>query len=137
MRRLTLLLCLLMVAALRWIIGSAEALTTTEQSEAVLPRPDVTLEAVNTGFKASLVAASICAEDAAWIIHELLWAAIDAGAHSTKRDPLPIESTSGVRIHLDRGRQDDRKSPSMCQKSCNHCQAEQPLEAYQVHDTSV
>ena len=112
MRRLTLLLCLLMVAALHWIIGSAEALATTEQNEAVLSTPDLTREAVNTGFKASLVAAGIRAEDAARIIQEPLWAAIDAGAHSTKRDPLPIESTSGVRIHRDRGRQDDRKSPS-------------------------
>jgi hypothetical protein len=112
MRRLTLLLCLLMVAALRWIIGSAEALTITEQNEAVLPRPDVTLEAVDTGFKASLVAASIHAEVAAWIIHELLWAAIDVSARSTKRDPLPTESTSGVRFLRDRGRQDDQKSPS-------------------------
>ena len=112
MGRLTLLLCLLLVAALRWIIGSTEALTTTEQKEAVLPKTHVTLEAVNTGFKASLVAASIRAEDAVWITHELLSAAIDARVHSTKCDPLPIESTSGVRIHRDRGRQDDRESPS-------------------------
>ena len=83
MRRLFFVLCLLMVASLRWIIGSAAALTTTEQNEAVLPEADVTLEAVNTGFKASLVAASTCGEDKAWITEELLYAAIDAGAHST------------------------------------------------------
>src|SRR5437667_6213927 len=112
MRRLTLLLFLLMVAALHWIIGSAEALATTEQNEEVLSTPDLTREAVNTGFKASLVAACIRAEDAAWIMQEPLWAAVDAGAHSTKRDPLPIESTSRVRINRDRGRQDDRRSPS-------------------------
>jgi hypothetical protein len=46
MRRLFFILCLLMVASLRWIIGSAAALTTTEQNEAVLPKADVTLEAV-------------------------------------------------------------------------------------------
>jgi hypothetical protein len=112
MRRLTLLLCLLMVAGLRWIIGSAEAVTTTEQKEAVLPRIHVTLEAGNAGVKANLVAASIRAEDAAWITNALLSAAIDAGERSTNCDPLPIKSTSGVRIHRDRGWQDDRKSPS-------------------------
>ena len=107
MRRLTLLLGLLMVAWLRWVIGSAEALTTTEQKEAVLPRIHLTLKAVNT----SVIAASIRAEDAARIT-ALLSAAIDARAHSNKCDPLPIKSTSGVRMHRDRGRQDDRKSPS-------------------------
>ena len=112
MRRLTLLLCLLMVAAFRWIIGSTEALTTAEQKEAALPKTHVTLEAVNTRFKASLVAACIRAEDGVLFTHELPSAAIDAGVRSTKCGPLPIESTSGVRIHRDRGRQDARKSPS-------------------------
>ena len=111
MHRLTLLLCLLMVAAFRWIIGFTEALTTTEQKEAALPKTHVTLEAVNTGFKASLVAASIRMEDGLLITHELLSAAIDAGVRSTKCGPLPIESTSGVRIHRDRGRQVDRNLP--------------------------
>jgi hypothetical protein len=112
MRRLTLLLCLLRVATFRWIIGSTEALTTTEQKEATLPRTHVTLAAVNTGFKASLVAASIRTEDGVLIAHELLSAAIDAGARSTNVGPLPIQSTSGVRIHRNRVRQVDRKSPS-------------------------
>jgi hypothetical protein len=112
MHRLTLLLCLLMVAAFRWIIGFTEALTTTEENEAVLPKAHVTLEAVNSGFKASLVAASIRMEDGLLITHELLSAAIDAGVRSTKCGPLPIESASGVRIHRDPGRQDGRKSPS-------------------------
>ena len=112
MRRLTLLLCLLMVAALHWIIGPDEALTDTGQNEAVVPTPDLTLEAVNTGFKGSLVEVGIVAEDAVWTIQESLWATIDAGAHSTKRDPRPIESARGVQIHRDRRRQDDRKSPS-------------------------
>lgn len=53
MRRLTLLLCLLMVAALRWIIGSPEVLTITEQNKVVLPKPEVTLKAVNTGLRAT------------------------------------------------------------------------------------
>ena len=83
MRRLTFLLCLLMLAVLRWIIGSATALTTMEQKEAGLRKTDLTLEAVNTGLKASLVAASICAEGPAWIADELLSAVVDAGAHST------------------------------------------------------
>jgi hypothetical protein len=89
MRRLFFFLCLLMVASLTWIIGSAAALTTTEQNEVLLPRADVAPEAVNTGFKASLVAASTCAEDQAWIIEELLYAAIDAGAHSTSANLSP------------------------------------------------
>lgn len=76
MRRLTLLLCLLMIATLRWIIGSAEALATTEQDEALLRTPDLTVEAVNTGFKVGLVAASIRAEDAAWFIHGPQWAGL-------------------------------------------------------------
>ena len=97
MGRLTLLLCLLLVAALRWIIGSTEALTTTEQKEAVLPKTHVTLEAVNTGFKASLVAASIRAEDAVWITHELLSAAIDARVHSTSA----ILSRSNRRVEFE------------------------------------
>ena len=83
MRRLFFVLCLLMVASLSWIIGSAAALTTTEQGEALLPKADVAPEAVNTGFKANLVAAGTCAEDKAWITDELLYATIDAGAHST------------------------------------------------------
>jgi hypothetical protein len=100
-----------MVVAFRWIIGSTEALTTTEQNEAELPKAHVTLEAVNTGFKARLVAASIRVEDGLLITHELPSAAIDAGVRSTKCGPLPIESTSGVRIHRDRGGQDDRNLP--------------------------
>src|SRR5437773_7576262 len=83
MRRLTFLLCLLMVVVLRWTIVSAAALTTTERNEAVLPKADVALETVNTGFKASLVAAGIRAEDTVWITHDLLSAGIDARAHST------------------------------------------------------
>jgi hypothetical protein len=82
MRRLTFLLCLLMVVALRWIIGSATALTTMEQNEALLRKTDLNLEAVNTGFKAGLVAVSI-REDTAWIADELPSAVVDAGAHST------------------------------------------------------
>jgi hypothetical protein len=49
----------------------------------LLPKADVAPEAVNTEFKANLVAASTCAEDKAWITEELLYATIDAGAHST------------------------------------------------------
>jgi hypothetical protein len=44
MRRLFFVLCLLMVASLSWIIGSAAALTTTEQGEALLPKADVAPE---------------------------------------------------------------------------------------------
>jgi hypothetical protein len=68
-------------AASRWNCVSLN--TTSEQNEAVLPKADVTLDAVNTGFKASLVAASTCAEDKTWITEGLLCAATDAGAHST------------------------------------------------------
>ena len=59
MRRFSLLLCLLVVAALGWIIGSAEAPTATEQTEAVLPETRLFLEAVNTGFKDISVATGI------------------------------------------------------------------------------
>jgi hypothetical protein len=51
---LALLLCLLLVAVLRWIIGSAGPLTTTEQNDAVISKVHVTLEAVKTGFKGNL-----------------------------------------------------------------------------------
>ena len=83
MRRLTFLLCLLMVVVLRWTIVSAAALTTTGRNEPVLPKTGLTLEAVNTGFKASLVAVAIRAEDTVWITHELLSAGTDARAYST------------------------------------------------------
>src|SRR5205085_2283272 len=105
-------LCLLMVAALHWIIGSAEALATTEQNEAVLSTPDLTQEVVNTGLKASLVAAGLRAEETLLGLstsrcgQRLMLVRIQP---NNQRDPLPIESTSGVRIHRDRGRQDDRK----------------------------
>ena len=97
MRRLTLLLCLLMVVVLRWIIVSAEALTTTERNEAVLPKADITPEAVNTGFKVSLVAAGICGEDTVWISHEPLSVGIDARAHST----TAILSRSNRRVEFE------------------------------------
>ena len=111
MRRLTFLLCLLVVAALRWIIGSATVPTTVEQNEAMLPKSDVTLEAVNTGFRPSLVAASICAQDTVWIADELPSTAMDLRAHSTTTNL----SRSNRRMELEfienvAGRV-DRKSP--------------------------
>ena len=94
MRRLTLLLFLMMVAAFRWSIGSAEASTTTEQNDAVLPRTHITLEAVNTGFEDTAVAASIHATDTVWIMQELLSAAIGLGPHSINA----IHSRSNLRV---------------------------------------
>src|SRR5438034_387770 len=112
MRRLTLLLFLMMVAAFRWSIGSAEASTTTEQNDAVLPRTHITLEAVNTGFEDTAVAASISRDR-----HSLDYARAAVGSdwcRSTlnQHDPLPVESTSGIRVGRDRRRQNDRKSLS-------------------------
>src|SRR5947209_6969876 len=95
MRRLTLLLFLMMVAAFRWSIGSAEASTTTGQNDAVLPRMHITLETVNTGFEDTAVAASIRATDTVWIMQELLSAAISVGPHSIKdcAAPAPVPDT--------------------------------------------
>src|SRR6266849_4397633 len=97
MRRLTFLLCLLMVFVLCWTIVSAAALTTTERNEAVLPNTDVTPEAVNTSFQANPVAAGIRAEDTVWITHELLSPGIDARAHTT----TAILSRSNRRVELE------------------------------------
>lgn len=108
MRRFSLLLCLLVVAALGWIIGSAEALTTTQQRDAVLPKTHLTLEAVNTGFKDSSVATGIRTADAAGISYELLSVAIEARPHSTNTI-LPIKSTRGVQTHRNRSGQGDSK----------------------------
>ena len=111
MRRLTFFLCLLMVVVLRWTIVSAAARTTTGRNEAVLPKTDLTLEAVNTGFKASLVAVGIRAEGPVWITHELLSAGIDARAHSTTAILSRSKSTIGIRIHRDHGGHGDRNLP--------------------------
>ena len=110
MRRLTLLLFLMMVAAFRWRIGSAEA--STKQNDAVFPTTHITLEAVNTGFEDTAVAASISRDR-----HSLDYARAAVGSdwcRSTlnQHDPLPVESTSGIRVGRDRRRQNDRKSLS-------------------------
>jgi hypothetical protein len=97
MRRLTFFLCFLMVVVLCWTIVSAVVLTPTERNEAVLPEAGVTVEAVSTSFKASLVAAGICAEDTVWISHEPLSAGIDAGARST----TAILSQSNRRVEFE------------------------------------
>ena len=92
MRQLTLLLFLMMVAAFRWRIGSAEA--STKQNDAVFPTTHITLEAVNTGFEDTAVAASIHATDTVWIMQELLSAAIGVGPHSINT----IHSRSNLRV---------------------------------------
>ena len=97
MRRFSLLLCLLVIAVLGWIIGSAEAPTTTQQRDAVVPKTHLTLEAVNTGFKDTSVATDIRTADAAWITYELLSAATEARPHSTNTI-LPIQSTRGFKL---------------------------------------
>ncbi len=102
MRRLTLLLCLLLVAALRWIIRSAEAPTTTEQNVAVLSKTYVIPEAENMGFEATSVAASIRAEDAAWMTHKLVRPAIEVRPRSASMILSRIGSTRGIRIYRDR-----------------------------------
>jgi hypothetical protein len=96
MRRLTLLLCLLMIAVLRWIIGFTEAPISTEQKDVVLFQRHVTLGAVNTGSQATPAAASTHTEDAAWITHKLLSAVIDARSHST----ITILSRSTRRVEF-------------------------------------
>src|SRR5450432_1126285 len=97
MRRLTLLLCLLMVAALQWIIGSAEVTAPLEPREVVLPKTHITLKAVNTGFKATPVVAGVAHQDAAWIANELPSAAIDARPPST----TSILSRSNRRVEFE------------------------------------
>jgi hypothetical protein len=111
MRPIIFLLCLLLVAALRGVIGSDDAPTTTEQNDAILSKTHVTLEAVNTGCNATPDGASIRTEDTAWITHELVRAVIDVPTLS-QYGPLPIELASGIGIYRDRRRQEDQKSPS-------------------------
>src|ERR1019366_6008937 len=115
MRRFSLLLCLLVVAALSWIIGSAEAPTTTQQRDAVLPNTHLTLEAVNTGFKDTSMATGIRTADAAWITYELLSVAIAARPYSTNT-VLPIKSTRAVQTQRNRCGRAIRKCPC-CRKS--------------------
>jgi len=77
----------MMVAVLRWIIGSAEAATTTEQNDPVFQ------DARHFGgcqYRLRThcpVAASIRSVDAAWIIQEQLSAAMDARPHSINTIP--------------------------------------------------
>ena len=77
MRWLTLLLCLLIVSALRWLVGSAEPPATTAQDHVVLPKTQSSLEAVNTGSNATPTPASMGTQHAAWINCEPRSAAID------------------------------------------------------------
>jgi hypothetical protein len=115
MRRFSLLLCLLVVAALGWIIGSAEAPTTTQQRDAVLPKMHFTLEAVNTGFKDTSVATGIRSSDADWISYELLPTVIEAYPRSTNAILSRSESTSGIRTHRERCWQGESKIPALPQ----------------------
>src|SRR5437763_12628588 len=102
---LTLLLCLLMVASLRWIIGFAKAPTVIEQHDALVSMTYLSLEAVNTGFRSTPLGTSIRAEDAACIVRELLSAASDTRPQSTEtilyRSDRPLEFEF-IRIAADR-----------------------------------
>ena len=91
MRRLTLLLSLLMIAALRWIIGSAEAPIATEQRDAVL-KTHVTVEAVNTDFKATPVTASTDEESGLGLPTSCFRQRL-MQVHTQLTRPLPIDST--------------------------------------------
>ena len=115
MRRFSLLLCLLVAAALGWIIGSAEAPTATEQTEAVLPEMHLALEAVNTGFKDISVATGIRSSDAACVTYELLPVVIEAHPRSTKCDPLPVGINEAIRPHRERCWQDESKIAALRQ----------------------
>ena len=83
MRRLTLLLCLLVVAGLHWISGLIEVQATTEQTDLVPSKAHLTLEDVTTAFKVTSLAVSARAEDATRTTHGQPAAAIDARPHST------------------------------------------------------
>ena len=102
----------MMVAVLRWIFGSAEAATTTEQNDPVFQ------DARHFGgcqYRLRThcpVAASIRSVDAAWIIQEQLSAAMDARPHSINTIPSRSNRRVEIRIRRDRHRQDDRKPPS-------------------------
>ena len=83
MRQFTLLLCLLVVAALRSLIGFDEAPATAERNDAVLPKRHIAQEAVNKGCEPHRLRPGLRSADMAWGAHELLLAAIGAGPHST------------------------------------------------------
>ena len=79
MRWLTLLLCLLIVSALRWLVESAKPTATAAQDDVdvVLPKTQSTLEAVNTGSNTTPTS-SMGTQDAAWIPCEPPSAAADS-----------------------------------------------------------
>ena len=83
MRRLTLILCLLVMAAVHRITRTTEAPATTQQKDVVLSPAQVALRAVNTGLQATSLVASIGIPGRAWITRRQPSAAIHAGAHST------------------------------------------------------
>jgi hypothetical protein len=117
MRRFSLLLCLLVAAALGWIIGSAEAPTATEQTEAVLPEMHLALEAVNTGFKDISVATGIRSSDAACVTYELLPVVIEAHPRSTNAILSRSESTRRFDLIVNDAGRTNQKSPP-CGRSC-------------------
>ena len=82
MRRLTLLLGLLMTAALSWLAGSADAPAIPQENQAVLRATPLNAEAVNSGFHAPWDAVGIAAADAAWITPEMSLKAIHACPYS-------------------------------------------------------
>ena len=70
MRQLTLLLCLLVVAALCWIVRSDKAPGTTAQDDMVLSKTEIIAKAVNRGFKAGPIDATrTYAQDASRTLH--------------------------------------------------------------------
>ena len=99
MRRLILLLCLLVVAALLQLFGSVGMRTIMQDNDAVLPWMQVGVEAVNTGFQAPLLAPDVCAANVAntaFIARDLSSQTIGAGLFG--RDAFPSGSNLEVEL---------------------------------------
>jgi hypothetical protein len=84
MRQITLLLCLLVFAALCRIVKSDKAPGTTAQDEMVLSKTEIIAKAVNTGSKAGTIDATrTYAQDASRTFHRQQGTVIAANPHST------------------------------------------------------
>lgn len=116
MRRFSLLLCLLAVAALRWIIGYTDASTATERRDAGIPKTHTAWEALNTGFNAKPVATGTRTADETSVTFELPQAANESCPHSTATISYrPNQRTRFELIPIDTGRVVE--NPPLCHES--------------------
>jgi hypothetical protein len=103
MRQFLLLLCLLVVAALGWIVRSAELPTTAQHSEAVVPKANLASRCLNTGFK-DVSTTVIRTRGAARIVGGRFSAEMEAHPHSMATLPSgPNQSARFEFIAIDAG----------------------------------